>query len=316
MTMIEVWLDDAGMGQRLLVGQLTRTTGRGDGAIRFEYALAWLASDAAFALDHDLPLVSGPHHAPRGAGELTGAFLDCSPDRWGKMLMERREAIVAREQGRRVQSLRTWHFLLGVNDASRMGALRLKDPSSDRFLDDHGPSAPPVTSLRELEVAADQVERDGDAPIKQWILQLIAPGASLGGARPKACFRDHDGSQWLAKFPSREDRRDVGLWEYLTHELSLRAGIDAPPARALKLSDRGHTFAVRRFDRAQAARATSAIAGGPSSSPERSPRPHHSLGRFRHREDSPSRPAPTIGEIERARQGRRSRCTPHRRPDA
>jgi serine/threonine-protein kinase HipA len=83
---------------------------------------------------------------------------------------------------------------------------------------------------------------------------LIAPGASLGGARPKASFRDVDGSLWLAKFPAREDRRNVGLWELLTAQLSAQAGIDTPPAKAMKLSDRGHTFAVKRFDRTSRSR--------------------------------------------------------------
>jgi serine/threonine-protein kinase HipA len=199
-------------------------------------------------------LAGGAHYAPGGADHLTAAFQDCSPDRWGKMLMERREAIDARAQDRRIRNLRAWDILLGVHDEARMGALRLKDPGADRFLAFHGLPAPPLTDLRDLENAADKVEQGGDEHVSQWILQLIAPGASLGGARPKAGFRDVDGSLWLAKFPSREDRRDVGLWEYLAHQLSVKAGIDMPPARVLKLSERGHTFAVRRFDRSENSR--------------------------------------------------------------
>ncbi len=256
MTTVEVWLDDDSLGPATLVGRLGKNASRSGDTVRFEYDRAWLASDGirAFELDHELPLVSGPHYAPTGADQLTAAFLDCSPDRWGKMLMERREAIVARQQARTVQTLRAWDFLLGVNDQSRMGAMRLKDPQSGRFLDDHGLSAPPLADLRVLEDAADKVERGDDARVAKWVLQLIAPGASLGGARPKASFRDTDGSLWLAKFPSREDRRDVGLWELLAHQLSVAAGIDMPPARVLRLSDRGHTFAARRFDRTPTSR--------------------------------------------------------------
>jgi len=249
MNLVEAWLDDNSLGPPTRVGLLTRTTSRSGDVVRFDYDAGWLDAASAFELDHELPLVAGAHHAPAGADQLTGAFLDCSPDRWGKMLMERREGIDARAQGRRVRTLRAWDFLLGVNDESRMGALRLKDPQANRFLDDHGLAAPPFATLRELEHAADKVERRDDERVAKWILQLIAPGASLGGARPKASFRDVDGSLWLAKFPSREDRRDVGLWEYLAHQLSVIGGIDMPPARALRLSDRGHTFAVRRFDR-------------------------------------------------------------------
>jgi len=196
-----------------------------------------------------LGLAGGAHYAHAGADQLSGVFLDCSPDRWGKMLMERREAIEAKEQKRKVQKLRSWDFLLGVNDESRMGALRLKDAASGHYLDSHTLSAPPLTDLGTLEAAADKVESGNDEEVSKWIKQLIAPGASLGGARPKASFRDTDGSLWLAKFPSQEDRRDVGLWEFLTYQLSKAAGIVMPPARVLKLSDRGHTFAVQRFDR-------------------------------------------------------------------
>lgn len=254
MTAVEVWRDDDSLGPPIMVGRLTGNAGRTGDTVRFDYDPGWLDAPDAFELDHDLPLVGGAHYAPAGADQLTGALLDCSPNRWGKMLMERREAIDAREQGRRIHTLRAWDFLLGVNDESRMGALRLKDPQTDRFLDSHGLAAPPVTDVRVLEDAADKVERRDDDLVATWILQLIAPGASLGGARPKASFREVDGSLWLAKFPSREDRRDVGLWEYLAYQLSIIACIDMPEARVHQLSDRGHTFAVRRFDRTPTSR--------------------------------------------------------------
>jgi serine/threonine-protein kinase HipA len=257
MNQMEVWLQDDALGGTALVGQLTRNTSRTGRTVRFDYSEGWLDNTgpvAAFELDHELPLARGGHYAQAGADRLPGIFLDCSPDRWGKMLMERREAIEAREQQRSVQTLRSWDFLAGVNDESRMGALRLRDVASGLYVDSRYLSAPPVTELRTLEAAADRVERGDDEQMAKWIKQLIAPGASLGGARPKASFRDTDGSLWLAKFPSREDRRDVGLWEYLTFQLSLAAGIDMPPARVLGLSDRGHTFAVRRFDRTPTSR--------------------------------------------------------------
>lgn len=254
MTAVEAWLDDDTLGPPILVGRLTRNAGRIGDTVRFDYAPGWLEAPGAFELDHDLPLVGGAHYAPAGADQLSGALLDCSPDRWGKILMECREAIDAREQGRKIRTLRAWDFLLGVNDESRMGALRLKDPQTDRFVDSHGLAAPPVADVRVLEDAADKVERGDDDQVAKWILQLIAPGASLGGARPKASFRDVDGSLWLAKFPSREDRNDVGLWEYLAYRLSIAAGIDMPDAKVLRLSDRGHTFAVRRFDRTPTSR--------------------------------------------------------------
>ncbi|MBN6152692.1 HipA domain-containing protein [Xanthomonas sp. AmX2] len=160
--------------------------------------------------------------------------------------------IDAREHNRRVRALRPWDYLIGVNDASRMGALRLRT-ADGRYLDDHALGAPPMTELRALEAIAVRVERgdtdDSDHDIK-WIKQLVAPGASLGGARPKASVRDTDGTLWLAKFPAADDRHDVGLWEFVTYRLSLMAGIAMPHARPLPLSDLGTTYAVQRFDRA------------------------------------------------------------------
>lgn len=249
---VEVWLDQD--ESPALVGHLVRTASRTGHSVRFEYTDEWLASPKVLDLDPELMLVSGPLYAAAGADQLAGIFTDCSPDRWGKMLMDRREAIEARDEKRRPQTLRAWDYLLGVHDESRMGALRLRDPEKGDFLDDRALSAPPSTELRALEAAAAMVERGDDERVDKWIRQLIAPGASLGGARPKAGFRDMDGTLWLAKFPSSEDRRDVGLWEYLLYCMSIDAGIDMPPARALRLSDRGHTFAVRRFDRLGASR--------------------------------------------------------------
>lgn len=255
MNQLEVWVDDATLGGSARVGQLSKATSRTGDTISFEYDPGWLAEGGSvrgFPLDHELYFNAGRQFAKAGAGELSGAFQDTSPDRWGKRLMDRREVIEAREQGRPTRNLRAWDYLIGVHDESRMGALRLRDPASGRHVDDRMLSAPPITELARLEAIASQVER-GDADLSdemiRWIKQIVAPGASLGGARPKASFRDTSGQLWLAKFPSNDDRMDVGLWEYLTWQLSLDAGIEMPEARLLRLSERGHTFAVRRFDR-------------------------------------------------------------------
>ncbi|KAF1719935.1 serine/threonine-protein kinase HipA [Pseudoxanthomonas wuyuanensis] len=260
MNRVEVWMDDASLGGSALVGQLSKTASRTGDTISFEYDPHWLASAgpvAAFPLDHEFYFGTGPQYARAGANELSGAFQDCSPDRWGKRLMDRREAVEAREQERRVRSLRAWDYLVGVNDESRMGALRLVDPASGRYVDDRTLSAPPVTDLRQLEAIAAHVERaDADLTdeMVRWIKQIVAPGASLGGARPKASFRDPAGQLWLAKFPSNDDRVNVGLWEFLAYQLSLDAGIDMPEARLMQFSDRGHTYAVQRFDRTSTSR--------------------------------------------------------------
>src|SRR5690606_15577718 len=147
--------------------------------------------------------------------------------------------------------------LSGVQDLTRQGALRFRRPGTEAFLGDEKMAAPPVTTLRELAAVAYQLSNrridDLDA-LRRWLTVLVAPGASLGGARPKANFTEADGSLWVAKFPARDDDRDVGAWEYVVHQLSKKAGIDVPPAKLIKLNNDFHTFCVQRFDRAQGAR--------------------------------------------------------------
>ena len=254
MNPVEVLLDDAGLVPSPKgIGRLFRDASRRGDLLRFEYDAEWLGTPEAFEIEPLLPLREGPFHAS-DAAQPPNVLQDCSPDRWGRLLMDRREAIEAREQGRPRRALRAWDYLLGVDDGTRMGALRLRDPEGGAYATSLQPSAPPSTSLRELEAAARLVEQGAGEQLDQQIRQLLVPGGSLGGARPKASFVDEHDRLWLAKFPSTEDRIDVGLWEFLAYRLSVAAGIDVPEARLLPLSDRGHTFAVRRFDRHGASR--------------------------------------------------------------
>ena len=247
MNELEVHLDDDSLvPEPTKVGRLFRDSGRRGDLIRFEYDTDWLAD--GFEVEPLLPLRSGPFHADDPA-ELMGVFQDCSPDRWGRLLMDRREVMEAREASRPRRALRTWDYLTGVDDGTRMGGLRLFDPGTNQYVSSHLPSAPPMTSLRELEAAARLVEQGAGEQLDPQIRQLLVPGGSLGGARPKASFVDEHRELWLAKFPSTEDRHDVGLWEFVTWKLSADAGIPMPEARLMSLSSRGHTFAVKRFDR-------------------------------------------------------------------
>lgn len=249
MSTLEVVLDDASLvNAPLCVGRLFRDASRRGEVIRFEYDDGWLADSSAFALEPLLPLHAGPFHA-QDTSHPPGIFQDCSPDRWGKLLMDRREAIEAREEKRPRRALRAWDYLVGVDDGTRMGALRLRETDGGAYVSSLEPTAPPATSLRELEAAARLVEQGAGEQLDRQIRQLLVPGGSLGGARPKASFVDEHGALWLAKFPSNDDRIDVGLWEFVTYQLSVAAGIDMPEARLLSLSDRGHTYAARRFDR-------------------------------------------------------------------
>lgn len=243
---VEVWVDaDIAPGAR--VGTLHDDRGQ----VRFHYDPAWLAGPHAFALDPDLSLDTHPFF-PRPATSNFGTFLDSSPDRWGQLLMDRRELLAARDEDRPRRTLYAWDYLLGVQDLTRQGALRFRDSDRGVYLAAERLAAPPVTSLAELEsVARDLTSRriDDLEQLRRWLAVLVAPGASLGGARPKANFTDTDGSLWIGKFPSREDTYDQGLWEFLLHQLADHAGIDVPPARKARFSDY-HTFCVRRFDRA------------------------------------------------------------------
>lgn len=246
---LEVWLDcDLCPMQRL--GTLAHDRGQ----VRFRYAADWLSQPhIAFAIDPHLTLDAGPFFPKPEAGNF-GIFLDSSPDRWGQTLMRRREALQARDEQRAARTLYSWDFLLGVQDITRQGALRFRRVGDESFLADEALAAPPVTSLAELAVVAGELTRkdinDLDQ-LRRWLAVLLAPGASLGGARPKAGFRDKEGGLWIAKFPAHDDDRDIGAWEGIVWWLARQAGIDMPEARVERFG-RGsyHTYCVRRFDRA------------------------------------------------------------------
>lgn len=151
-----------------------------------------------------------------------------------------------------MRTLREVDFMLGVHDITRMGALRFRKGVGENFLDDREKAAPPVTSLAELAEVSRMLEEPGAEELpeyEKWLSMLIAPGSSLGGARPKANFTDKSGALWFAKFPSKEDRHDVGGWEFLVHKMAQDAGIWVPESRAEKFMGNYHTFCVERFDR-------------------------------------------------------------------
>lgn len=247
----EVHLDAPELGGMHRVGTLYRHDMRTDLAASFAYDEGWLNSGLAFMLDPRLELWRGEQHPPADFPAF-GVFMDSAPDRWGRVLMERREAAAASREERRMRNLREIDFLLGVYDQTRMGALRFRNVQGGPFLDDSAYAAPPVTDLRELAYISQRVEEPGVENLpeyERWLAMLVAPGSSLGGARPKANFTDIEGGLWIAKFPARDDRYDVGAWEFVVHELAQRAGIQVPLARMEALSDRYRTFCVSRFDR-------------------------------------------------------------------
>ena len=252
---VEVCVDLPEFTDPFPMGSLRRQpSGRSGDIFSFYYHDAWLRCRAAFAFDPDLALVTGAQY-PAAKRASFGIFLDSSPDRWGRVLMQRRENLRARAERRAPSTLGEWDFLLGVHDQTRLGALRFRTGAEAPYIDnDPVHAAPPLTSLAALQSASLNFEahiNEEDHPeYVQWLAQLFAPGTSLGGARPKASIRDESNALCIAKFPSQSDTRDVGAWEIVAHRLAARAGINVPNVRAIKLGASPYTtFLARRFDR-------------------------------------------------------------------
>lgn len=254
-TEIYVFADWDDVVEPIMVGTLRSAISKNKEHFSFSYAPEWLQSTNAQKIDPDLELYSGEQHS--SDANNFRSFLDSSPDRWGRLLMKRREAIIARQEDRRPRVLNEIDYLLGVHDLYRQGALRFKKNLDGSFLDnDERLAAPPISSLRELEHAAKQIEEnDSDDPeYLKWLYMLMSPGSSLGGARPKACVLDEENSLWIAKFPSQHDDHDIAAWEYLTYLLAIDAGIQMAPCRIEKFNSHHHTFLTKRFDRTASSR--------------------------------------------------------------
>ncbi|GAB2603263.1 type II toxin-antitoxin system HipA family toxin [Nitrincola alkalisediminis] len=249
---VEVYADWQPIEAPLLIGQLTYSDSSRGGVFSFAYDKAFLTSAYRLQIDPILTLHSGELYNDE-ADKNFRAFLDSSPDRWGRILMQRRAAIEARKDIRATSRLNELDYLLGVHDSYRMGGIRFKRAGSDAFLDDNAEfAAPPMSSLRELEHAAMQIEKDDNIDSDEyyrWLKMLISPGSSLGGARPKACATDEQGHLWIAKFPNLNDTFDVGAWEMVCYELALAAGVDMFPCEIRQFSSQHHTFLTKRFDR-------------------------------------------------------------------
>ncbi len=248
-TDIYVYAHWSGMQQPLVVGILSAHQGKGRRSYSFEYDADWLRGKNLFLLDPDIGLFSGPQFPVKK--ENFGIFLDSMPDTWGRTLMTRRATQLTKQAGGMASVLHDLDFLLGVADKCRMGALRFKLVPDGPFLDDdrHTP-VPPWTSVGELQHIAGLVESDKNPKeLNKWLVMLMAPGSSLGGARPKANVVDKNGQLWIAKFPSKNDTIDKAKWEFLTYKLATAAGINMSESRIEKVAGNYYTFFTRRFDR-------------------------------------------------------------------
>ena len=249
---ILVYASWIGLKDSTLLGTLYSDRVRGNEIFSFEYSDEWLESKFAQVIDPDLQLYSGPQYLNNNKNNF-GIFLDSSPDRWGRIIMQRREAILARQENRQVKTLMESDYLLGVYDENRVGGLRFKEEADGPFLNQGEKlAAPPWTSITELQEASLKFEKDEDTTDSEhlkWLNMLIAPGSSLGGARPKASIVDSVGDLWIAKFPSVNDTKDIGGWEMIIHNLAKKCGLNVAEAKVEKFSNQYHTFLVKRFDR-------------------------------------------------------------------
>lgn len=241
--------DDFSTDVPLLMGCLYVSVIKGGESYSFEYDRNWLKTTGlSLSLDPELMPYAGRQYP--SDKNIFGLFADASPDRWGRVLMNKRERILADKEGRKPNKLYDSDYLLGVYDETRMGGIRFKlDPNGPFLSDDQETAAPPWATLRTLEEASRNFESDESGLAEKWLNQLIKPGSSLGGARPKATVIDTKDQLWIAKFPSKNDENDVGAWEMVAHDLAALCGLNVPEAKLEKFSSLGSTFLVKRFDR-------------------------------------------------------------------
>lgn len=229
-------------GKPVLAGRLWVTERAGKESATFAYDPGWLKHPQRFALAPTLMLTTGKFHS---ANDLFRAFSDAAPDRWGRKLMRHFEQEKAKTEARAPRTLLGSDFLAGVDDGIRMGALRFKRPGDDQFISHTGRPVPPLIELGDLLSATDRIEKGH--PRKKDIDLVLAPGGSLGGARPKATIRDR-GRLHIAKFPWAQDEWPVILWEAVVLALAEKSGVDIPPYKLARIGTKP-VLLMDRFDR-------------------------------------------------------------------
>lgn len=246
-----VYADFNWLAQPALIGTLSFESVRGNETYGFSYDQDWLASHGDVFLSDDIQNFSGLQYT-RPEQDIFACFSDVLPDRWGRTLLNRREQLAASEEKRPVRRLSSFDYLLGIDDSSRMGGFRFAKTQGGAFINcEESLRVPPLASVRELMNAAQDIEASEEKhllPSKKWLMQLLRPGTSLGGARPKASVLDEDGRLTVAKFPSRKDEYDVGLWEHFSHVMGRKAGLKVAETYTMP-GGANHILLSKRFDR-------------------------------------------------------------------
>jgi len=254
MKRLYVYADFEWLESPLKIGELNYESIRGNDSYGFKFDSDWLWKYSGITLSEDINNYPGLQYT-KPERDIFGCFADALPDRWGRTLLNRREQIEATEKKRPSRRLCSFDYLTGIDDYSRMGGFRFKEEPEGPFIcTENNLSIPPLASIGDLIAASDEVERAEERniiPEKKWIQQLVRPGSSLGGARPKAVVVDGEKTLYVAKFPSRKDDYDVALWEHLCHILAKNAGISAAQTSVLKVGNNYHTLLSRRFDRTE-----------------------------------------------------------------
>ena len=252
MKTLYVYADFNWLNTPMLVGELGYESLRGSDNYAFKYDNDWLRQYGNLYLSADINNYPGLQYTQPGR-DIFGCFSDALPDRWGRLLLNRREQILATEEQRSIRKLSSFDYLIGIDDFSRMGGFRFKTDPDGKFINcDSHLRIPPLTDLRSLVAASMEIEKSEEQnrlPEKKWIQQLVHPGSSLGGARPKAVVRDTEGCLYVAKFPSQNDDYDVSLWEHLSHLLAKKAGVIAAETSVITTGDKYHVLLSKRFDR-------------------------------------------------------------------
>ena len=252
MKTLYVYADFDWLAEPMLVGELGYESLRGSDSYAFKFDNDWLRQYGSLFLSTDINNYPGRQYTQPGR-DIFGCFSDALPDRWGRLLLNRREQILAAEERRPIRRLSSFDYLIGIDDFSRMGGFRFKTiPDGDFINCDSHLRIPPLADLRSLVAASMEIEKSEEQnrlPEMKWIQQLVHPGSSLGGARPKAGVRGTDGCLYVAKFPSRNDDYDVSLWEHLSHLLAKKASVNAAETSVISTGEKYHALLSKRFDR-------------------------------------------------------------------
>ena len=252
MKRITVYADFNFLASPQEIGTLGYEHVRGKDHFIFEYSREWLMRHGGLVLSGDLVNAPALQH-PRSTDSVFGFVKDSFPDCWGRLLMDRRERLTAQSERRPVRMLTAYDYLTGIEDYTRMGGIRYKSEDNDDYINAGAKYlVPPIESLHTLCEACREIElaeERNELPERRWLDQLIDPGSSLGGARPKANIIDADGKLYVAKFPSRKDLENTELIEHFSHRLAATAGISVAKTRTIRISRDRDLLLSERFDR-------------------------------------------------------------------